>query len=110
IYYWNTSGVIERYDWGLPGAPAETWMDASTAGATFCVGCHVMSRDGATAVVGKDIPQPAASGLFDVATRQQMVNSGAGDFFTLSPDGTLLLASDGKTISERSMTTGATVN
>lgn len=109
IYYWNTGGTVDRYDWGLTGRAAETWMDQQTAGATFCVGCHVMSRDGSTAVVGKDIPQPAASGLFDVATRQQMLNSGSGDFFSFSPDGTLLLASDGKTIAERSMTNGSTV-
>ena len=35
IYYWNTSGIVQRYDWGLPNSHAETWMDASSAGATY---------------------------------------------------------------------------
>lgn len=107
IYFWNTGGTVERYDWGLPGANAETWMDARTGGASFCVGCHVLSRDGTRAVVGKDIPSPANYNLFDVATRAQLQgNAGTGDFFSFSPDGQMLLSSDGITISWQDLVAG----
>jgi hypothetical protein len=107
IYFWNTGGTVERYDWGLPGANAETWMDQRTAGATFCVGCHVLTRDGDKAVVGKDIPSPASYNLFDVATRAALQgNSGTGDFYSFSPDGQMLLSSDGVTIAWQDLVAG----
>ena len=44
LYYWNTSGVIQRFDFGLPGAPAEQYMTPAMAGALTCVGCRALAR------------------------------------------------------------------
>ena len=59
IYYWNTGGIIERYDFGFPNAPPQSYFTAQNAGALFCVGCHVVSRQGDKVAVGRDIPAPA---------------------------------------------------
>lgn len=112
IYYWNTGGTgrVQRYDWGLPNTPPDTFIDGFQAGAT-CVGCHVVSRDGEQMVVGKDIPAPAPYTLYDVATKQPLSAgsgpiTGAANFFAFAPDRTSLLASDGVRIWWRSLTTG----
>ncbi len=112
IYFWNTSGVVERYDWGYPNAPPETWMDPPTAGALVCVGCHAISRNGDLGVVGKDIPAPATYGVFNVATRQAeqtaggQALSGSADFFSFSPDSRFLATSDGTSIQWRDLNSG----
>jgi len=115
LYYWDASGAIQRYDFGLPGAGAELFLNAFSGGATTCVGCHAMSPNGRKMVVGKDIPSPAPYTVFDVATRQPVQSTsgavtGAGNFFSFSPDGAQLLYSDGNKIGWRDTTTGNIVN
>ncbi len=103
IYYWNTGGIIQRYDYGFPNAPAQSYFTALNAGAIFCVGCHVLSREGDRIAVGKDIPAPAAFDIFDVATKAPIMVGGqplggSASFFSFSPDGNYLLASDGVSV------------
>ena len=115
LYYWNTNGAIQRYDFGFPLAQAEVFLSPPTAGALACVGCHALSRNGTKMAVGMDIPAPAPYKVFDVATRQQVVAGGqplggAANFFSFSPDGGQLLYSDGVKIGWRDTTTGNIVN
>jgi WD40-like Beta Propeller Repeat len=86
-------------------------MDAPRAGATQCVGCHVLSRDGHRIAVGMDIPAPSPYKVFDVATRsmiyQQGTQFGGGsNFFSFSPDAMQVLTSSGANISWRDAQTG----
>jgi hypothetical protein len=104
IYYWNTAGVIQRYDFGFPNAPAQLYLTPASVGAFACVGCHVMSRDGARIAVGQDIPSPAPYKVLDVLSKQQVMSSngpvgGQANFFSFSPDAKYLLTSDGVSIS-----------
>ncbi len=115
LYYWNTSGIIQRYDFGIPFKKAELFLSPQMAGAGVCVGCHALSRDGKRIIVGKDIPAPAPYGIFDVASRQPVTANGTaltgtGNFFSFSPDGSQLLYSDGAKIGWRDLTTGQTKN
>ncbi len=115
LYYWNTSGAIQRYDFGYPLAQAELFLSPQTAGALVCVGCHALSRNGVKMAVGMDIPAPAPYKVFDVATRTQTQASsgpvgGVANFFSFSPDGAQLLFSDGVKIGWRDTTTGNVVN
>lgn len=115
LYYWNDVGVIQRFDFGLPNAVAELYMNAPQAGAGVCVGCHAVSPDGKKMVVGKDIPAPAPFTVFDVATKQPVQStggpiSGAGNFFAFSPDSNQLLVSNGAKIAWRDTSTGNLVN
>ena len=115
LYYWNTSGVIQRYDFGLPGAPAEQYMTPAMAGAFTCVGCHALSRDGKRMAVGNDIPAPAPYKVYDVATRLPLttdggVVGGAANFFAFSPKGDRLLFSDGNKTGLQDVDTGAILN
>ena len=100
LYYWNTSGTLERFDFGYPGKAAELFLAPAEAGALVCVGCHVLSRDGKKLVVGKDMPMPATYLGIDVATKKPLDAggqplAGGANFFSFSPDATKLLASDG---------------
>jgi TolB protein len=116
LYYWNTTGVIQRYDFGYPLKQAELFMNAQMAGGFVCVGCHALSRDGSVMAVGSGAPLPAAPyGIFDVATRKPVSVSGtkltgAGNFFSFSPDAKQLLYSNGAKIGWRDLTTGQTIN
>jgi hypothetical protein len=107
IYYWNTTGVIERYDFGYPSSPAQAYVRTTDVGATFCVGCHVMSRQGNRIVVGKDIPSPAPYTMLDVGTKQPVGVSGSANFFSFSPDEQHLLSSNGVSIIWRELVSGA---
>jgi hypothetical protein len=112
IYYWNTAGVVQRYDFGLPASPAQLYLTAANVGAFACVGCHVMSRDGARIAVGQDIPSPAPYKVLDVLSKQQAVSNtnqplgGQANFFSFSPDDKYLLTSDGVSIAFKSLITG----
>lgn len=115
LYYWNTSGVIQRYDFGLPGAPAEQFMTPPMAGALTCVGCHALSRDGKRMAIGNDIPAPAPYKVYDVATRKPLttdagVVGGAANFFAFSPNGDRLLFSDGVKTGLQDVASGAILN
>ena len=111
LYYWNTAGVIQRYDYGFPNAPAQQYLTAANVGAFACVGCHVLSRQGNRIVAGKDIPSPAPYSLLEVVSKTP-VNSSAGavsgsaNFFSFAPDEQHLLTSDGQSIAWRELAGG----
>jgi len=111
IYYWNAgAGAIMRYEFGRRGQNAERFLGVGQTGATQCVGCHSLSRDGTKIAIGIDIPGPAGIEIYQVGTRERMwANGGLGgggfpgtgegaNFTGFSPDGTQLLGSDGTTI------------
>ncbi len=115
IYYWNTAGVVQRYDFGYPNLPPENFMTTFTSGALVCVGCHVVSRDGRRILVGKDIPAPAPYGVFDVGTRAPLQSgsgpvAGSANFATFAPDSTQMITSDGVWLSWRDLLSGNTLN
>jgi hypothetical protein len=115
IYYWNTNGVVQRYDFGFPNAPAKNYVTAQDVGAFVCVGCHAISRDGKEIAVGSDIPAPAPYKVLDVLSKAQKVApngpvAGNANFFSFSPDGNHLLTSNGATVSWINLVTGAVVN
>lgn len=94
IYFWVAStGSILRYDFGRAGATPETFIGGG--GPFACVGCHTLSRDGTRVTVGRFIPGPATSQIYDVATRTTIGATFGSNFATFSPDNTRLLASDG---------------
>jgi hypothetical protein len=105
LYYWAAaSGSILRYDFGLRNQTAEKFYTAAQSGST-CVGCHVLSRNGARIAVGMNIPGPAELRTLDVATRATLfdsggmgipgMGSGGSNFEALSPDGMLALVNSG---------------
>jgi hypothetical protein len=115
LYYWNTNGSIQRYDFGAPLQTPELYMSAQQAGALACVGCHALSRDGKAMAIGRDIPAPAPFTVHDVATRQPLVGTngvvqGAANFFAFSPDSKQLLFSNGIQIGVMDVATGDTIN
>jgi len=111
IYFWNTSGEIDRYDWGLPGSAPETWMSGTPIN---CVGCHVLSREGDKAIVDRGIPGPQASnGYFDTGTAQPLTTNTGGSlstsgklFFSFAPGGDFALFSNGSNIGWRDLRSG----
>ncbi len=113
LYYWNAgAGATMRYEFGVSGQKAETFMNAPKAGAATCVGCHVLSRDGARVSLGLDIPGPAAYKVFDVASRGLVFGSAPGpgaNFFSFSPDNAQIMVSNGVTLSLRDAKTGTAI-
>ena len=111
IYYWNAgAGATMRYEFGVSGQKAETFMNAPKAGAATCVGCHVLSRDGERVSLGLDIPAPAAYKVFDVATKTMVFAGSSGaNFFSFSPDKKQIMVSNGVTLALRDAVNGATV-
>ncbi len=108
IYYWNAgAGAIMRYEFGRRGQQAERYLGVGQTGATQCVGCHTLSRDGTRLAVGLDIPGPAGIEAYRVSTRERLWGAGGfgggfptGDsdganFTSFSPDGETLAGSDG---------------
>jgi hypothetical protein len=120
IYYWNTGGAIMRYEFGLRGQGAETYLSVAQTGATQCVGCHVLSRDGSRIFVGLDIPAPASIETYEVADRARLwresgggaagfpggETSGGANFASFSPDGRQILTATGARTVLRDATTG----
>ena len=101
LYYWNaTPGAIVRYDFGTPNQKAKLFYTAPEAKALFCVGCHAMSLDGSRMAVGLDMPAPAPLRVIDVASKK-LLSSGAANFMGFSPDGKLLITSDGNSLVAR---------
>jgi hypothetical protein len=116
LYYWNAAaGATVRYEFGKSGQQAETYLNAASVGASQCVGCHVLSRDGKRIAVGMDIPSPSPYKVLDVATKKpfyglgSMFGGGGANFFSFSPDGTQILTSNAVTIELHDATTGAAI-
>lgn len=94
LYYWNAaSGSILRFEFGRVGARPEVYLQGDPL--FNCLGCHVISRDGSRAVVGRFIPGPAISRVFDVPTRATLSGDFGANFGTFSPDNRRVLTSDG---------------
>ena len=115
IYYWNAgAGAVMRYEFGVTGKSAELYMNAPMAGASTCVGCHVLSRDGTRISLGLDIPAPSPYKVFDVATRAMIYEQGTpfgggSNFFSFSPDTTQILTSNGASIVLRDAKDGTAI-
>jgi hypothetical protein len=114
LYYWNAgAGATMRYEFGVSGQKAETYMDAVKAGGAQCVGCHELSRDGERISLGLGIPGPAAFKVFDVGTRALVFGSGGaqgGDgsnFFSFSSADDQIVVSSGVTVGLKDAKTGA---
>ncbi|MGZ6095946.1 MAG: TolB family protein, partial [Polyangiales bacterium] len=113
LYYWNAgAGATMRYEFGVSGSKGEVYMNAPMAGATTCVGCHVLSRNGKRISLGLDIPSPSPYKVFDVATRAMIYSQGStfggggANFFTFNPDGTQIVTSNAITLVLRDAATG----
>lgn len=116
LYYWNAgAGATMRYEFGVSGQKAETYMNAAKAGALTCVGCHVLSRDGERISVGLDMPAPAAYKVYAVDSKSMVFGQGGAmggsgaNFFSFSPDKSQIMVSNGVTLSLRDATTGAAI-
>ena len=116
LYYWNAgAGATMRYEFGVSGQKAETFMNAPKAGAATCVGCHVLSRDGERVSLGLDIPGPAAYKVFDVATKKMVFAQGGAaggsgaNFFSFSPDKKQIMVSNGVNMALHDAVTGAII-
>lgn len=117
IYYWAaSSGGIYRYDFGLRGQRAENFYTKGQAGASFCVGCHAMSRDGTHFAAGLDFPGGTVK-VLDVATMAQRYTIGSGgfggiggngsSFESFTPDGSRVITNEGGSLTVRDGNTGA---
>lgn len=113
LYYWDAgAGAVKRYDFGLRGQSAEHFLGILETGATQCVGCHTLSRDGSTIAVGLDVPGPAAVEAYTVGERERLwgaggMFSGGANFFTFSPDNAQIIMSNGVSMSLHDAATGA---
>lgn len=118
IYYWAASaGAVMRYDFGRRGASAERFLGVGQTGATQCVGCHALSRDGSHIAVGLDIPGPANLEAYTVSTRSRLWTTSTGgfpgfpspngaNFFSFSPDNARIVSSDGRSLVVRNAADG----
>lgn len=107
LYYWNaSSGSILRFEFGRAGARPEPYLRGDPIN---CLGCHVLSRDGTRAAVGRFIPGPAQTRVYDVATRRETSGNVPSNFATFSPDSSRVILSDGARMWLRDGTTAAFV-
>lgn len=106
LYYWASSGSINRYEFGRPSARTEPFLRGDPIN---CIGCHVLSRDGSRIMAGRFIPGPAATQIFDVPTRRSLSPDYGANFGTFSPDVRWLLTSDGNRMALRDPVNGAEV-
>lgn len=109
LYYWNTSGTVERYDYGYPNAPPQTYLTTAQVGGFLCVGCHVLSRQGNLIAVGRDNPLPAAYSTLYVPNKSALstdVSSQKSNFFSFAPDERHLLTSTGVSIDWKQLVSG----
>ena len=104
LYYWNSGGSVERFDYGFPTSPRQTYLSPANVGG-ICVGCHVISRQGNLIVAGKNAPLPTAGYDVRIVTTKAVSSSmtgpltGSANFFSFSPDEQHLLTSTGTSIS-----------
>lgn len=120
LYYWNAGGgSIDRFEFGVPGARAETFLDRGRAGAGMCVGCHAVSRDGSRISIGTDIPTTTFQ-VFDVGSRARLFSLGGGgsspfelpaqpNFAAFSPDASQIVTSFLTGLTVRDAATGAPI-
>ena len=109
VYYWNAgAGQTKRYEFGVSGQKAETFLSPANAGSLFCVGCHSISRDGRYIAVGLDIPGTASKTL-TVGTRQQVFARPGASCFAFSPDSSQIMTSNGQNIVWRTTQTAAPI-
>jgi len=112
LYYWNAgAGSVMRYDFGRRDQVAETYLSAPEAGASTCVGCHVLSRDGTRISVGLDIPSPSPYKVYDTGSRDLLYQQGGmfgggANFFAFSPDNEQIMTSNGVDIVLRNAADG----
>jgi TolB protein len=73
LYFWTTdpTTVINRFEFGVPGAVVERYLTLQVTGAHMCIGCHTLSRDGTRIAVGTDIPTTQLQ-VYDVASRARI--------------------------------------
>ncbi len=110
LYYWNAgAGATMRYEFGVSGKKGETFINGPQAGATFCVGCHALSRDGKRIALGLDFPSNTNFQVRDVATKAKTFSGAASSFYSFNPDATQLLTSNGVNIGIRDAATGAVI-
>ncbi|MDP3276832.1 MAG: hypothetical protein Q8Q09_16650 [Deltaproteobacteria bacterium] len=107
VYYWSSAGAIMRYEFGLPGARREAFLQGDPIN---CVGCHALSRDGTRMSVGRGIPGPAVSSTYDVMSRMTVGGNYGSNFGTFSPDNAKLLTSNGATLTVVDTMTGMAVS
>jgi hypothetical protein len=119
LYYWNAgAGSIDRFEFGVRGARAETFLDRGRTGAVMCVGCHALSRDGRRIAVGTDIPTTTFQ-VFEVGTRRRVFQQGSGggfggfpqqpNFFSFNPDASQIASSSLQGVHIRDGNTGEVV-
>lgn len=106
VYYWTpgANGAINRFEFGVPGARAEHFLNVATTAATFCIGCHTLSRDGALIAVGEDTVTSRFE-VFDIETRAQrfllrgmgtggpLAGPAQSNFTSFSPDNAQIVGS-----------------
>ena len=73
LYYWTPGamGAINRFEFGVPGAVVERYLNRAVTGARTCIGCHTLSRDGTRIAVGTDTPTTQLQ-VYDVASRARI--------------------------------------
>ncbi len=111
IYYWAAGAgtdpsAIIRYDWAVPTARRETFARGDVIN---CIGCHSVSRHGERITIGRGLPYPATTRIYDVATRAPTSPEFGTNYATYSPDATRMVISDGNRLSYVDATNGAAV-
>lgn len=106
VYYWASSGNILRYEFGTgrTGVRPEIYERGDVFN---CAGCHVLSRDGRRMSVGRGIPGPAATRIFDVEMHTPTSPTLPSNFGSFSPDNRWYLGGDGRSLAVVDGTTGA---
>ncbi len=103
VYWWISSGSIARYEFGRGDTRSEAFLRGDPIN---CVGCHSLSRDGQRMAVGRFIPAPSPTAIFNVETRAQVGAGFGSNFGSFSPDNRRYLSSDGMRMTLLDATTG----
>ena len=106
IYYWSaaTSGVMRA----TPSAASATKLYPSESNPT-CGGCHAVSRDGTTMVLGYDGEKQQTVTLGDLAVVDNAAAGKPMGWAAFSPTGELVLIADKGTLVLRDARTGAPI-
>ncbi len=98
LYYWTTTPPqgIFRYDMSTPSVPPSSFFPANMApgGATNCVGCHTLSKDGTKIAMTIDSGDGRGA-MFNVADRSVLIpfdtNAQRWNFATFNADASKLI-------------------